>query len=171
MRLGCRHAFSDGLADLGDIALSETIETVRVFIENEAGSATKHIYDDRTLDFIKSVEVARCYPYPYGFVLDTLGGDGDSVDCFVVTDRPLRSAEIIDCIPLHLLEQIEDGEIDHKVLSVPVGSTAEIEENVIVEIRYFIESVFSHMPGKKMKLGALHGAAQARQYVQSCSLR
>ena len=170
LRSGCRHAFFDGLVGLGDIALRETIATIRVFIENEAGSATKHIYDEQTLEFVKSEEVARPYPYPYGFVLDTLGGDGDSVDCFVVTDRPMHSADIIDCIPVHLLEQIEDDEIDHKILSVPTGSPAEIGENTLSGIRSFIESVFSHIPGKKMQLGSLHGAAEARRYIQSCSL-
>ena len=163
------HSF-DGTVSLGDIVLPETTATVRVFIDSEIALCVISSLDGPTLEFVKSVEVARPFPYPYGFVLDTLGGDGDSVDCFVVTDRLLHSGDIIDCIPIHLLEQIEDDEIDHKILSMPTGSPAEIGENTLSGIRSFIESVFSNIPGKKMQIGSLHGAAEARRYIQSCSL-
>ncbi len=153
----------------GSIALSETVTTIRVFIENEAGSAIKHTYSGETLKLLKTTEVARSYPYPYGFVLDTLSGDGDSVDCFVVTGRSLRSGDVIDCIPIHLLKQIEDNEIDHKVLSVPEGHPVEIEENALTTIRSFIMSVFSHIPGKKMELGSVHDAVEAWDYIRRCS--
>lgn len=156
--------------DLGDIALPETHETVRVFIENEADSKTKNTYNEQTFELVKREVVSCPYPFAYGFVLNTLGGDGDSVDCFVVTDRPLHSADIIDCVPCWLLEQVEDGEIDHKVLCVPAGSPVAIGDDAISGIRLFIESVFSHIPGKKMQLGALRGASEAQRYIQSCSL-
>lgn len=146
-------------------------ETIRVFVENEAGSATKHTYDETTLALIKTAEVARPYPYPYGFVLGTRSGDGDAVDCFIVTRQGLRSGDIVECVAVHLLEQIEDGEIDHKVLGVPAGSPAEIEEDVIAGIRRFILSVFSHISGKDMKLGALHGALEAERYINACRVR
>jgi len=55
---------------------------MKVFIENEAGSNKKNIFDEKSLDFEKQVEVSQSYPYPYGFVLNTTAEDGDSVDCF-----------------------------------------------------------------------------------------
>ena len=97
---------------------------MRVFIENEAGSRRKNIYDERTLAHLGTVEVSAAYPFPYGFVLGTIGGDGDAVDCFVLTETPLRSGTIVECEPVGLLEQIEDGEIDHKVLAVLPGTDA-----------------------------------------------
>jgi hypothetical protein len=81
--------------------------TIKVFIENEAGSSIKNTYDEKTLELIGSAEVARPYPYPYGFVLDTLSGDGDCVDCFVVTEKALRSGDMVACSPVHLLQQHE----------------------------------------------------------------
>ena len=97
---------------------------MRVFIENEAGSRRKNIYDERTLAHLRTVEVSAAYPFPYGFVLGTISGDGDAVDCFVLTETPLPSGTIVECQPVGLLEQIEDGEIDHKVLAVPPGTDA-----------------------------------------------
>ncbi len=71
---------------------------------------------------MRTVEVSAAYPYPYGFVLGTTGGDGDAVDCFVLTETPLRSGSIVECEPVGLLEQIEDGGVDHKVLAVLAGA-------------------------------------------------
>ena len=59
---------------------------MKVFIENEAGSNKKNIFDEKSLEFEKQVDVSRSYPYPYGFVLNTTVEDGDNVDCFVLTD-------------------------------------------------------------------------------------
>lgn len=96
---------------------------MHVFIENEAGSRAKNIYDDRSLVYQRTVEVSRAYPYPYGFVIGTRSGDGDCVDCFVLTDAALPSGSTVECDVVGLLEQVEDGEIDHKVLAVQAGRT------------------------------------------------
>jgi inorganic pyrophosphatase len=140
--------------------------TIKVFIENEAGSSIKNTYDEKTLELIGSAEVARPYPYPYGFVLDTLSGDGDCVDCFVVTEKALRSGDMVACSPVHLLQQHEDGEIDHKILCVLAGDPGVVADSALTTIRAFITSVFSHIPGKRMQLGSLLDAAEAVRYVR-----
>jgi inorganic pyrophosphatase len=94
---------------------------MQVFIENEAGSRRKNIYDERTLRYLRTVDVSASYPYPYGFVIGTVSGDDDAVDCFVLTAEPLVAGTTLECDPIGLLEQLEDGEIDHKVLAVPSG--------------------------------------------------
>ena len=144
--------------------------TFQVFVENEAGSPTKNTYDETTLKLVGSEKVAAPYPYHYGFVLNTRSGDGDAVDCFVVTDRALHSGDVVECSPVHLLEQIEDGEVDHKVLCVPAGSQAVIEDGAVATIRAFVAAVFAHIPGKRMQTGSLLGKAEAVRYVRACSL-
>ena len=84
---------------------------MQVFIENLAGSRRKNIYDERALRHLSTVDVSASYPYPYGFVIGTVSGDGDAVDCFVLTSEPLTAGTILECDPIGLLEQIEDGEI------------------------------------------------------------
>jgi inorganic pyrophosphatase len=140
---------------------------VRVFIENEAGSSDKNTYDERTLAFVRRERVSRPYPYPYGFVLGTRGGDGDAVDCFVLTGTPLRSGTVVDCEPLGLLEQVEDGEIDHKVLAALAGEDVALDD-AIKAVTDFIAGVFAHIPGKRMSLGRLLPRAEAEAYVRQC---
>ncbi len=80
---------------------------MKVFIENEAGSDQKNLYNEKTLEYRKTVTVSRKYPYPYGFILDTSSGDGDNLDCFIITDKALKSGQIIECEPIGLMEQLE----------------------------------------------------------------
>jgi inorganic pyrophosphatase len=141
---------------------------VRVFIENEAGSSDKNTFDERTLALLRRERVSRSYPHPYGFVLGTRGGDGDAVDCFVLTATPLRSGAMVDCEPLGLLEQIEDGETDHKVLAALAGEGVTLDAAIVAAVTDFIAGVFAHIPGKRMTLGRLLPRADAEAYVRQC---
>ena len=144
---------------------------MRVFIENEAGSNDKNLFDERTFAHLGTVEISRAYPYPYGFVIGTRSGDGDAVDCFVLTDAPLGSGTTVECELVGLLEQIEDGEIDHKVLAVPLGATATLDNTLRATLTAFVSGVFAHIPGKRMEVGQLLGHAEAEAYVRKCLVR
>lgn len=141
-------------------------DTIKVFIQNEAGSARKHIHDEKTLRLKRTVEVSRQYPFPYGFVLDTTNEDGDNVDCFAITPRELETGQIVDCRPVGLMEQIEDGKQDHNVIAVLSDGDVEVgpeEEAILVE---FVMHVFDHKPGKTMTVGRFLGPEQAMDYVR-----
>jgi inorganic pyrophosphatase len=141
---------------------------MQVFIENEAGSRCKNVYDERTLQLLRTVAVSASYPYPYGFVIGTVSGDGDAVDCFVLTPKSISAGTTLECVPIGLLEQVEDGEIDHKVLAVPSGTSATIDEATIAALEKFILGVFSHVPDKRMEIGRLLGREGAESYLRQC---
>ncbi len=140
---------------------------MQVLIENEAGSRTKNTYDERTLAFVRSAEVSAAYPFPYGFAIGTKSGDGDAVDCFVLTDKPLASGSIVECEPLALLEQVEDGEIDHKVLAALAGTKPKLDDTTLAALKAFITGVFAHVPGKTMKIGRLLDRQAAESFLRA----
>lgn len=144
---------------------------MKVFIENEAGSFVKHLYDEKTMELKGTTQVSRPYPLPYGFVLNTSAEDGDNVDCFVVTAQPLRTGQIMDCDPIGLMEQIEDDEIDHKVLAVLRGEEASLDYETGQALVEFASHVFDHVPGKKMKVGEFRDREAAIEFVQQRSDR
>jgi inorganic pyrophosphatase len=141
---------------------------MRVFVENAAGSKRKNTYDERTLALVRSAEVSAPYPFPYGFAIGTRSGDGDAVDCFVLTDRPLAPGSVVECEPVGLLEQIEDGEIDHKVLVALRGTHTKVDDAAVTALRGFIANVFAHVPGKTMDIGRLLDRQAAEAYLEAC---
>lgn len=142
---------------------------IKVFIENEAGSDRKNLFNEKTLEHKGSVTVSRKYPYPYGFILDTTSGDGDNVDCFVITERKLKTGQIVECEPVGIMEQSEDGEEDNNILAVMKGEGIAIDEKLRKRLADFVSHVFDRIEGKKVVAGDFQGKAEAISYIRRCS--
>jgi inorganic pyrophosphatase len=130
-----------------------------VFVENPAGARTKHIYDEKRLVLRGTKQVSRPYPFPYGFIVGTTAPDGDSVDCFIITGR------LVDCGVWGLMEQSEDGIIDHNVLVVPRGEAFDFNDARRRALVEFVEHVFDGEPDKRVTAGRFLDATAARAYI------
>jgi inorganic pyrophosphatase len=138
---------------------------VKVFIQNEAGSVIKNMHNEKTLELTGMARVSCAYPFPYGFILDTTGDDGLNVDCFVLTNTPLRSGQVVECEPIGLMEQIEDGEEDHNVLAAIQGEEERLDgrtQQILIE---FVRHVFDHIPGKTIQAGTFRDRLAAVEHV------
>lgn len=138
---------------------------VRVFVQNEAGSDRKNYHDEKRLVWQRAVTVSRAYPFPYGFIVGTSAVDGCNVDCFVISDAHFRTGDIVECEVLGLMEQFEDGQVDHNILARPKGSTSTVDGGVRERLRDFVTSVFSHVPGKQVVVGRFLGADDAQTFL------
>lgn len=141
---------------------------MKVFIENEAGSNKKNIYNEKTLEFKKLVQVSREYPYPYGFILNTTSGDGDNLDCFVLTEKVLRAGDIVDCEPIGLMLQKEDDEEDSNVLASLENETFKITDKTKNILSEFVLHVFDHIEGKRNEVGEFLGKKEAQELIEQC---
>lgn len=141
---------------------------IEVFIENEAGKAIKNHFDEKELRRTGSSPLSRPYPFPYGFVIGTTAEDGDCVDCFVITGEALVSGQRVRCTPIGLMEQREDGVLDHNILAVLDGESSTITNSVSERLREFVLHVFDHVPGKNISVGRLYDAAEAYSYLAAC---
>jgi inorganic pyrophosphatase len=139
---------------------------MKVFIENEAGKNIKNIYDEKTLEFKKSVEVSAPYPLPYGFILNTTSGDGDNLDCFILTNKEMRTGQVVDAEAIALLEMYEDGELDHKAIARINGEAIELDDPIKQKLVDFLQVVFSHLPNKRMEVGNFLSADAANELVK-----
>lgn len=135
---------------------------MKVFIENEAGSDQKNLYNEKTLEYKKTFKVSKKYPCPYGFVLNTTSEDGDNIDCFVITKQRLKTGQIVECNPIGLMEQMETSwdpskinieEKDHNILAVLKNEKIEINDNIKEELRDFVLHAFDYLPKKKVNVG------------------
>lgn len=150
---------------------------MKIFVENEAGSDQKNLYNEKTLKYQKTVTVSRKYPYPYGFIPETTSGDGDNVDAFIITDKKLESGSTVECEPIGLMEQRETAwskdkkgvdEVDHKVLAVFPEEKIKIDEGVKKMLQEFVLHVFDHLHGKKVRVGDFLNKDAALRYITQC---
>lgn len=144
-------------------------QPLRVFVENERGSDTKHHYNEETFEVMRTERVGALYPYPYGFVPGTLAPDGDAVDCFVLTARAFRTGEFVECVPIALLEQTEGGDTDHNVLAAIAGEPWPDLDIARKRISRFIKEFRADSPGQEGVPGRLLPADAAIAYMEECS--
>jgi len=110
---------------------------VTAVIEIPAGTHLKREYNKQSNRFEvelvdrKPREVAYLpYPVNYGYVISTLsdstfGGDGDPIDVMVLS-KQLKVGQSLSVLPLATMHLIDMGEIDDKVLAIPVDTTLRV---------------------------------------------
>jgi inorganic pyrophosphatase len=139
---------------------------MRVLVEAESGSCEKNMYDKRTLACKGTQQVSRPYPFPYGFVTGTTTTDGDGVDCYIITKDRIAAGSIVECEAIGLLEQLEDGKVDYKVLAALPGQNTEIGEELLCQLRDFIYAIFAEYPDTKVSVGRILSRQAALDHIQ-----
>jgi inorganic pyrophosphatase len=123
---------------------------LNVLIEIAAGSKNKYEFDKDlgalALDRVLSSSVM--YPYDYGFIPNTLADDGDPLDGMVIMDEPTFPGCVIAARPIGMMEMIDGGDRDEKILCVPdkdpryahVKSLKDIPQHRLDEIAEFFKT-------------------------------
>ncbi len=143
--------------------------TIRVFIENLAGSDLKHHHDEERLVVTQVEQVRAPFPYPYGFVPGTLAPDGDAADCFVITSRPLQTGDVVTAEVVGLMEQTDGGGANHDIVAVLPGDPPPDLDAVRERLAWFIVEVFRGLPGRESTAGRLLPVKDALAYLAECS--
>lgn len=143
---------------------------MKIFIEQPVQENKKNVFDKNTGQFLRTVPIKLTYPFPYGYILDTLAEDGDNLDCYVITDKKLETRSIVECEPIGMAEWFEDGEEDHKILAVLKGEHADITEDVKNKIIYFAEHFFDDQPDKKHRMGEFYGREKALELIKKSNV-
>jgi inorganic pyrophosphatase len=96
---------------------------VDVFVEIPRGSRTKYELDKTTgrirLDRVLFSSVH--YPADYGFIEDTLSGDGDPLDALIIVEEPTFPGCVVSARPIGSLTMRDRKGEDEKILAVPAG--------------------------------------------------
>ena len=99
-------------------------QELMVVVEIPAGSSIKYEIDKVTVrvyvDRFQSMPVVT--PANYGSIPRALGRDGDPLDAMVLARFPLHPGVFIKVRPVGVLKTLDGGEMDEKILAVPVSA-------------------------------------------------
>lgn len=115
------------------------------------------------------------YPCNYGFIPQTLSGDGDPADVLVVGQFPLVAGSVIAVRPVGVLLMEDEGGQDEKIIAVPVSkltklydnvkSLDDLPENLIAQIKHFFEHYKDLEAGKWVKVVGFGDTAKAESLI------
>ncbi len=149
-------------------------DTINVIVEIPGGSRNKYEYD-KALDIFRldrALHSPVFYPGDYGFVPRTLALDDDPLDVLILVAEPTFSGCLVVARPIGLLNMIDDGKSDDKVLAVPVGEPeyaevfnyTQIFPHVLRKIQHFFET-YKLLEGKETSTNGWSNAADARRII------
>ncbi len=126
-----------------------TTEELNVIIEIPMNSSLKYEVDKDSglLKLDRALYSAVHYPANYGFVPQTLADDGDPLDVLVILNEPIYPMTLVEVRPIGVLNMIDQGELDYKIIGVPtkapeykkVKEITDISEHHVNVIRRFFE--------------------------------
>lgn len=163
--------------DLSRIPAQPKAGLINVLIEIPKGSKNKYEFDkdmqafalDRVL--FSSVQ----YPYDYGFVPNTLADDGDPLDGMVMMDQPTFPGCVIAARPIGMLEMIDGGDRDEKILCVPdkdpryanIKSLKDVPQHRLDEIAEFFKT-YKNLEKKVTEIRGWLDVDQVMPLVEKC---
>jgi len=100
---------------------SKDMDTVNVIVEIPRGSQNKYEFDHETNTIMldRHLIVSMGYPAEYGFIPDTLGGDGDPLDALVLSEYPTFPGCLIKSRILGMCIMTDEKGEDAKLICVP----------------------------------------------------
>lgn len=150
-------------------------EEINVIIEIPKGSNNKYEIDKETglIALDRANYSSAAYPFDYGFVPQTLWEDNDPLDVVVLTTFPLAPGILVRVRPVAVMEMIDGGESDFKVIAVPVDDkrwedTQDLEDlnsHSLKEYTHFFET-YKALKGKDNEV-VIHGIKGKQDAIEA----
>jgi inorganic pyrophosphatase len=150
--------------------MDEPFTTIDAVVETPKGSRNKYEFDPDTgairLDRVLFSSIH--YPGDYGFIPDTVSGDGDPLDILILVEEPTFPGCRVRVRPIGVL-LMEDGDVeDEKLLGVPVGDPRfaevvdllQLPHHWLEEVENFFE-MYKALEEKTTATGGWRGSAEA----------
>ncbi len=123
-------------------------------IETPMGSINKYTYDPilKLFKLTKVLPNGFQFPYDFGFIPNTLGGDGDPLDIMVIANQPSFTGCMVECRVLGAIEakQKEKRKVvrNDRIIAVPAVEEAyggimnlkQLGKEIIEQIEHFFIS-------------------------------
>lgn len=155
-------------------------DIVNAVVEIPLGEVNKYEYDKKLHLFRldRNLHSPVHYPGDYGFVPCTLAEDGDPLDVLVLVDSPSFTGCLIEVRPIGMLEMIDQGKQDEKVLAVGLNNPrykdmrnySEVYTHILREIQHFF-AIYKDLEGKRTELVGWHNSVKTRQVILECHRR
>ena len=155
-------------------------EVINAVIEIPYEGSNKYEYDKELNVFRldRNLYSPVHYPGDYGFVPSTLAGDGDPIDVLVLVDAPSFPGCVMEVRPIGLLEMLDQGLADEKILCVGKGNPrykdvwnfSEIYPHMLREMTHFF-SIYKDLEGKRVEVKGWRDAAFARSKILEAQQR
>jgi inorganic pyrophosphatase len=154
-------------------------ELLIVIIETPKGSRNKYAYDpkDHVFELAKVLPAGMAFPYDFGFVPSTLGGDGDPLDVLVLMDEPAFPGCRLKCRIVGMIEGQQSSknktQRNDRIVAIEIANHSYARVNHVNDLgkefeteleEFFVN--YHRLIGKSYKVLGVKGPATAYRVVK-----
>lgn len=140
-------------------------DLINVIIETPKGARNKYSYDPKTDAFRlkKTLPLGMMFPFDFGFIPQTKGGDGDPLDVLVIMEEPSYPGCVVPCRLLGVLEaeqtEKEKGTVrndrliavsDSSIIYKSITKMKELNKSMVKEMEHFFVN-YNRQEGRLFK--------------------
>lgn len=172
------------MADFNQILDAGDVDggVINVVVEIPAGSNHKIEWQRQLgvmmLDRVEPMIFAK--PTNYGFIPQTLDEDGDELDALIITDNPLPTGIYLQARIVGVMNFIDDGEVDDKIVVVPaddrhrgdgIQTLADLPAQLIKQIEFHFNHYKALKKPNSTKVDHWGDAREAKQIIKNAQQR
>ena len=164
----------------GELAYGPMSDPVNLLVEIPKGSRNKYEWDEE----LQAIKLDRflfssvVYPTDYGFIPETDGEDGDPLDAMCIVSEPTFPGCVIPVQVIGLFKMLDDGEVDDKILCVPlkdpnwnsVKTLEEVSDQLKNEISHFF-AIYKMPEGKTVEVDGWYSREDALETIAAARQR
>ena len=140
-------------------------------IKYELDTSTGIMMVDRYLD------PQQIFPIDYGFIPQTLAGDGKELDVMVLSPCPLMQGSMLPCRALGCLMMEDEDGLDSKILAAPaylvcseyatIRSVHDVDSELLMRLKEFFSTHKKSNFGRWSQVEGWRGKEEAEQQIAS----
>jgi inorganic pyrophosphatase len=169
---------------MNNIGAGNIPEEINVIIEIAMNSAPiKYEIDKETglIQVDRFMNVAMAYPCNYGYVPNTLAGDGDPLDVLMICQYPLMPGCLIKARPIGVLMMEDESGVDEKIVALPtikadpffaeIKDVSDLSTLSKQKIKHFFEHYKDLEPNKWVKVQDWSNSSKAKELILKYCLK
>ena len=149
----------------------------KVIIEIPKASKTKYEIDKETglIKLDRILYTSTHYPHNYGFIPLTYCEDGDPLDVLVLCSESLLPMTLVNCRAIGVLDMLDNGKKDSKIIAVCIddpfykeyNDISELPSHIFDEIRNFFD-IYKKLEGISVEEKEVEGSEKAKEVIAHC---
>jgi len=153
---------------------------VVAYVEIPKGSRNKYEYDFEVGGIVldRRLFTSMSYPADYGFIVDTLGEDGDPLDALILVGEPTFPGCHVRVRPVGVFHMTDEKGPDEKIICVPlkdpewssVSDIHDIPSAYRDEIEHFFRQ-YGTLEGKAVETEGYGNRSQAEAFIEEARAR
>ena len=154
-----------------------SVNQFEALVEIPKGCKVKYELDKETglLRMDRVLYTSTVYPANYGFIPHTLADDGDPLDVLILCNEVIYPMTLVTCMPIGVIKMTDGGELDEKIIAVPLHDPnfkhyydiKELPPHIFDEMMHFFE-VYKMLEHKSTTVKEICHKFEALEIIKKC---